>query len=267
MSATNSAADTKTAADEHRQHQPDPQERRGPSWPSRRRTAWPSDQVVELHEGTRNAASSSRKTISAGTIAEQQQLGRRRHKPKPRARWPTPPAKLGHQNSADARLLSPGEDPGIVVPDGGEETEQVLAGPVAVVARGAPHQVDQPGERVVDMAAEQVEVGREGLRRDVVGVGRGRVTGGVQVDALRALQHLGHRQAGRRLGVGRVGVDQLLVLRHGAVDVVGLERGLRSGVARVGLRLVALVGSSAGAAPRGWCRPVTPWAVSCCPSC
>ena len=42
------------------------------------------------------------------------------------------------------------------------------------------------------MAAEQVEVGDHRLRVDVVGVARGRGPGGLQVDALGALQQLGH---------------------------------------------------------------------------
>ena len=44
---------------------------------------------------------------------------------------------------------------------------------VALVAGGTPDQLDQPVERVVDVAAEQVEVGHHGLGVDVVG-GRGR---------------------------------------------------------------------------------------------
>ena len=50
--------------------------------------------------------------------------------------------------------------------------------------------------------------------------GRG-LAGRLQVDALGALEHLRHRQPGGGLGVGGVGVDQLLVLRDGAVDVPG----------------------------------------------
>ena len=77
---------------------------------------------------------------------------------------------------------------------------------------------------------------------------------------------LGHRQAGGGLGVGRVGVDELLVLRHRRVDVAALERVLRRGVARVELLLAGLLVDHA-AALRGWCRPVKPWAVSCCSTC
>ena len=93
------------------------------------------------------------------------------------------------------------------------------------------------------------------LRGDVVGVRGGRGPGGVQVDALGALQQLGHRQAGGGLGVGRVGVDQLLVLRDRAVDVAVAERVLGGGVARVEVGLAVLVHVDR-TADRGWCRPV-----------
>jgi len=109
----------------------------------------------------------------------------------------------------------------------------VLAGPVAVVAGAAADQVDEAVEGVLDVAAEHVEVGHQRLRVDVVGVRRGRRTRGVEVGALRALEHLRHRQAGGGLGVGGVGVDELLVLRDRPVDVAVAERVLGSGVARV----------------------------------
>ena len=99
-----------------------------------------------------------------------------------------------------------------------------LAGPVALRPGGTPDQLDQAPERVVDVTAEQVQVGHQRLRVHVVrALGRGRARG-VEVGALGALQHLGHRQPAGRLGVGLVGVDQLLVLGHREVDVAGLER-------------------------------------------
>ena len=52
------------------------------------------------------------------------------------------------------------------------------------------------------MAPEQVEVGHQGLRRDVVGVLRRGGAGLVQVDALGALEQPRHRQSGSGLGVG-----------------------------------------------------------------
>ena len=98
------------------------------------------------------------------------------------------------------------------------------------------------------MPAEQIEVRHQRLSVDVVRVRCGGLSGRVQVDALRALQHLGHRQARRGLGIGGVGVDQSLVLGHGTVDVVVLEGLVSRGVARVDLllRLVAVGGCGGG---------------------
>ena len=63
----------------------------------------------------------------------------------------------------------------------------------------------------------------------------------VQVDALGALEHLRHRQARGRLGVGGVGVDELLVLRDRPVDVSVAECVLGGGVPRVdGVLVLAL---------------------------
>ena len=93
------------------------------------------------------------------------------------------------------------------------------------------------------MPPEQVEVGDHRLGGDVVGVRRRSRTGGVEVDTLGALEHLGHRQAGHGLGVGRVGGDQLLVLRDRTVDVTLAEGVLGRCVARVEA-LVALVASA-----------------------
>ena len=83
------------------------------------------------------------------------------------------------------------------------------------------------------------------------GFGGGRGPGGVEVDALGALQHLGHRQAGRGLDVGGVGGDELLVLRDRAVDVAVAERVLRGGVARVEVGLAVAVGVDGGATAAG----------------
>ena len=86
------------------------------------------------------------------------------------------------------------------------------------------------------------------------GLGSGRGPGRLQVDALGALQHLGHRQPGGGLRVGRVGVDELLVLRHRPLDVALAERVLGGGVPRVDLGLLALLrdGRAVVAAGAGW---------------
>ena len=83
-----------------------------------------------------------------------------------------------------------------------------------------------------------------------------------EVDPCGALQHLGHRQAARRLGVGRVGVDQLLVLRDGARRCrrrPARPRRRRTWGRRPAPRLLR----RGRRADSGWCRPVMPWAVSC----
>src|SRR6185369_11955408 len=67
-------------------------------------------------------------------------------------------------------VLPAAQHPRVVVADRREQAEQVLARPVALVPRGTADQVDQAGERLVDLTAEQVEIGHERLRVEVVGV-------------------------------------------------------------------------------------------------
>ena len=63
----------------------------------------------------------------------------------------------------------------------------------------------------------------------------------VEVDSLGPLEQLGHRETCRRLGVGRVGVDELLVLRHRRVDVTALEGFLGRHVTGIELLLAGLL--------------------------
>src|SRR5690349_14891297 len=86
------------------------------------------------------------------------------------------------------QVLPSPEHTGVVVADGAEEAEEVLAGLVAVVAGGTTDQVDEAVERVLDVAAEHVEIGDQRLGVDVVGVRGGGVAGGVEVGTLRALE-------------------------------------------------------------------------------
>ena len=133
--------------------------------------------------------------------------------PQPESRTRRQPDDGSASEEGGGELLAAAEDAGVVVADGAEEAEQVLAGAVAVVAGGAPDQLDEPVEGVVDVAAEQVEVGHQDLGVDVVGRGGGGRAGGLEVDVLGALDQAGAGQAGRGLDVGGVGVDELLVLR------------------------------------------------------
>ena len=73
--------------------------------------------------------------------------------------------------TAQTQALPALEHPRVVVADGAEEPEQVLARLVALVAGRTADQLDQPDERVLHVAAEHVEVGDHGLGVDVVGVG------------------------------------------------------------------------------------------------
>ena len=109
-------------------------------------------------------------------------------------------------------------------PDDLEQLEQVLARGVAVVIAGGPDGVDQPDEGVLDVAAEQVEVGDEDLGGDVGGCGRRGGARRLQVGAGRALHqpHLGQTQRG--VGVGRVLLQRLLVGGDRPVEVVALDR-------------------------------------------
>ena len=78
-------------------------------------------------------------------------------------------------------LLTSLENPRVGVADRGEQAQQVLARLIAVLVRRPADELDQPVEGVIDVAAEQVEVGDEGLGVDVVGPG-GRVgTRGVEI--------------------------------------------------------------------------------------
>ena len=128
---------------------------------------------------------------------------------------------------------------------------------------GTSDQVDQPGEGVLYVPAEHVEVGDQRLGVDVVRFGRGGRTGRGHVDTLRALQHLGHRETAGGLGVGGVGVDELLVLRHGGVEVTRGQRVLRGRVARVDVLLAVLGRRCSGPVASGWWRPVMPWVAIC----
>ena len=91
---------------------------------------------------------------------------------------------------------APGLDDALVAgPDDLEQLEQVLPGGVAVVVAGGPDGVDQPDERVLDVATEQVEVGDEGLGGDVRRSSRG---GGAGLRSCLPVRLLALAGAGRR---------------------------------------------------------------------
>ena len=107
----------------------------------------------------------------------------------------------------------------IRVADRSEQPQQVLTRAIAIVARSAAYGVDEPRESIVNMPAEQIQIGDQGLRINVIRIrGRGRPSNG-EIHTKRALQHLRHGQSGRGFDIGRVRIHQLLVLRDRAVDV------------------------------------------------
>ena len=81
--------------------------------------------------------------------------------------------RRGPQNRASGELPAGGADARVVVADDAEQLDQVLAGLVAVLAGGAPDDVEQPVEGRLDVAGAEQEVGGPGLRGDVVRRGVG----------------------------------------------------------------------------------------------
>ncbi len=128
----------------------------------------------------------------------------------------------------------------------------MLAGLVAVVAGGAADELDQPVEGLVDLAVEQVEVGGQGLRLDVVGRGVGG-RAGCGRRRRRSVRWSTFAMASPAAASASAGlaVDQLLVLRDGGVVVLALERVLGRRVARVERRLAVLASSATAARPGG----------------
>ena len=100
------------------------------------------------------------------------------------------------------------------------------------------------------MAAEHVQVGHHRLGVHVVrGVGRGG-TGLLQVDALGAVQHLRHREAGRGLRVRRVRVDELRYSATARSTSPSPSACLGRGVPRVDLGLLSRRRDRSAGGPR-----------------
>ena len=59
--------------------------------------------------------------------------------------------------------------------------EQVVLGLLPLLARGRPHEVDEPQERVLHVTTEDVEVGDQALGGDIRRVLGGRCAGRLQV--------------------------------------------------------------------------------------
>ena len=222
---------------------------------------------------TRTRSTSS--TRSAWTTSPARRSGCRWPGSRPPARrwapgWPPRPEPSpgtrsdGCQKSADARFARPLSTRGSSLPTAREEPEQVLAGPVPVVA-GACAGPGRPAGRTRRRRGRRAGPGRP------PGSARPRRRGRAAAAARAALTStpdvrwstLAIASPAAASSVGRVGVDELLVLRDRPVDVTLAERVLRRGVPRVDRRL-ALLGRHGARPCRGWCRPVIPCAVSCC---
>ena len=96
----------------------------------------------------------------------------------------------------------------------------------ALVARRAADEVDQPGEGLLDVAAEQVHVGRVALRRDVVRPVEGGLPHSRGVERAGSLDEIDLGEARRRHEVIRLAGEQpavRLARRHEVARVEGLD--------------------------------------------
>ena len=181
---------------------------------------------------TRGRSTSS--TRSGSTTCRARRSGCRWRGWRPAARcWPSARAALRAQKSAEARACRPRSTRGSSLPTAPNSASRCSR----AASRSSPD-VRRTSSTSRLNASSTWPPSRSRSATMVwaatsSGVGRRGLAGLLEVDAAGALQHLGHRQPGGRLGVGGVGVDELLVLGDGAVDVVGLEGGLGGGVARV----------------------------------
>jgi hypothetical protein len=110
--------------------------------------------------------------------------------------------------------------------------EEALADGLATGGVGRREELQQPGERVLDVPAREVEVGDEQLRVHVVGGRGGRgadLVGGLPVEAVQEA-HL--REPGDREGVARVLRDRRAVLGGGCRVVALLDERVRLRVVR-----------------------------------
>ena len=141
------------------------------------------------------------------------------------------------------------DDARVGVADQREQLEQSLAHRSALVGGKQREQVEQAIERVVDVAAGEVEVGDEQLRVDVGGRGRGGGTRRLQVGALHAVEQSHLSETGAGVGVARVLGESLLVGGDRARVVARLDRVERLGVQRRQRRLVRFCGRRQRQAP------------------
>lgn len=109
-----------------------------------------------------------------------------------------------------------GDDARVLRADHLEQLKKAQPRRVPVVTEIATHGLDEPPEGVLDMAADQIQIGGGDLRRHIA-----RLLGGVVADLLRVhVPHpgeqfgLGETQLG--LGVGRVVGEHVLVRLDGA---------------------------------------------------
>ncbi len=159
-------------------------------------------------------------------------------------------ARAAAQKSAEARFLACPEHARVVVADGAEEPDEVLARPVALVAGRTPDQVDQPVEGVVDLRRRACRGRRPwSARRGRRGRGSASARAASRsTPCVRCSSRAMASPAAASVSAG-LASTQLLVLRDGPVDVAVTERVLGGGVARVDLR--SRRGAAAASGGRG----------------
>ena len=147
-------------------------------------------------------------------------------------------ASTAYWSVQGARHRAAGRDhAGVLAADDLEQVDEAHAHPLAVRAERRAQDVDEPAERVLDLAAEDVEVRDRELRVDVRRVGGGRRAGRLQVEVARAVEQSDLRQTGAREGVARVLLERLLVRGGRGRQVVALDRVVGRLVQRRQLRL------------------------------
>src|SRR6478736_4471658 len=141
-----------------------------------------------------------------------------RRGPAPRAKGR--PERSSEQGGGEAATSC--RDGRIGVAEDVEEAEQVSADLVALVARSAAHELDEQVERVLGTAREDEHVGGLARRSDVVRVRDRRLDGSLGVDRRGALEQVDQADAGLRVDVGRLAVQEALVGGGGRVEVAAL---------------------------------------------
>jgi hypothetical protein len=104
-----------------------------------------------------------------------------------------------------------------------KELQEVQPRAVTAFSAAAANGLDEPSEGVLDVTAGDVQVCRERLGRNVVGLVGSGLPGPQGIDATDSLEQLHPRKAGGGLGVSRTLVEQLLERCRRAVEITGVD--------------------------------------------